>query len=268
MSLVGSPRVLPDTASTACFQRREPTDDLRPYVAFYWQSQPTTEVHSCALPNATGLLSFNLGPQSWYSAPAYGQVQAFASSQVFGHLTHPRWCRYPAGTVLFGVTLQPGALALLLGCAAHELANWATNAAGEPCFAALEEALLRPATFAARVALAERYLRALFQRRAPDYRFPLVQAAIACLTPHSSAPAAVTQVAEHLNVSPKSLTRHFQHLVGVGPKRCAQLIRFKAALTAYRQSAPSFDAEAAGYADFTHFARASHRLVGRSLAEL
>ncbi|MBO2033471.1 helix-turn-helix transcriptional regulator [Siccationidurans ginsengisoli] len=127
---------------------------------------------------------------------------------------------------------------------------------------------MRPATFAARVALAERYLRALFQRRAPDYRFPLVQAAIACLTPHSSAPAAVTQVAEHLNVSPKSLTRHFQHLVGVGPKRCAQLIRFKAALTAYRQSAPSFDAEAAGYADFTHFARASHRLVGRSLAEL
>jgi hypothetical protein len=61
---------------------------------------------------------------------------------------------------------------------------------------------------------------------------------------------------------------YFHQLVGAGPKRCAQLARFKAALTGYRRQGRDFDYEAAGYADFAHFARASHRLMGQPLGAL
>ncbi|UOQ52766.1 helix-turn-helix domain-containing protein [Hymenobacter cellulosivorans] len=133
---------------------------------------------------------------------------------------------------------------------------------------ALEAALAISSSFTARVALLEEYLQTLFHPLVIDYRYSLVQAAVAQLTNPVSSPASITQVADQLSVTPKSLTRYFQQLVGAGPKRYAQLVRFKAALTLYRHQGQAFDYEAAGYADFAHFARASRRLLGQPLGAL
>ena len=78
----------------------------------------------------------------------------------------------------------------------------------------------------------------------------------------------IQQVAEALCVTPKSLARYFRQLVGMSPKRCAQLLRLKRTLLTYRQTRDAVASEQAGYVDFAHFARASHRLVGRSVREL
>jgi methylphosphotriester-DNA--protein-cysteine methyltransferase len=268
MPLTCSSRVLVDTLSTATFQRREPAADLRPYVAFYWQSQPTTDLHSWALPTYASLLSFNLTQLPWYSESLTGVRDSFTRSQVFGHLTQARQCHYPAGTALFGVTFQPGALARLLERPAQELANWSAEVADVRPLAAVESALRSTPTFAGRVALLEAYLRPCFPPQPLEYRYPLVQAALARLTQPSGPAFSVAQVADQLSVTPKSLTRYFQQFVGAGPKRCAQLARFKAALNEYRSQGQAFDFEAAGYADFAHFARASRRLIGQPLGAL
>ena len=263
-----SPRVLVDTVSTAAFQRSEPAEDLRPYVAFYWQSQPTTDLRSWALPTYSSLLSFNLQQIPWHSEPLTGVGATFTRSQVFGHLTQARRCHYPAGINLFGVTLHPGGLALLLGLPAQELADWSADVTDVLPVAALEQSLMNAPTFAARVTLIEAYLRTCFPVQPLAYRYSLVQAALAHLTqPNAPAPS-IAHVADQLSVTPKSLTRYFHQLVGAGPKRCAQLARFKAALTVYRRQGQDFDYEAAGYADFAHFARASHRLIGQPLGAL
>ena len=165
--------------------------------------------------------------------------------------------------MLFGVTLQPGALSLLLQRPAIELANYATTITDHPFLADLERVLLEP-TFAGRVAILEAHLRLRFARTIPDYRYALVQAAVC----HMARPGPLGHLADQLSVTPKSLTRYFQQVVGLTPKRCAQLARFKQALTEYRQLGRAWDHEAAGYADFAHFARASHRLTGRRLSEL
>ncbi|RTQ46014.1 AraC family transcriptional regulator [Hymenobacter gummosus] len=262
------PRVLIDAVPTATFQRQEPAEELRPYVAFFWQSQPAAELRSFVLPNAQGVLSFNLGRQPWYSDAPPHPRRVFARSQVFGHLTRPCCCCYPAGTELFGVTLQPGALALLLGVPAPALADLAADLTALLPLASLEAELRREPAFAGRVALLQAWLRAQFRGAPVDYRYQLVQAAAARFGRPGAGQYVVEQAAAQVSVTPKSLTRYFQQVVGLGPKRCAQLARFKLALAAYRQYGSAWDYEAAGYADFAHFARSSHRLLGRGLAGL
>jgi hypothetical protein len=205
MSPTTTARVLINTVPTATFQRSEPATDLRAYVAFYWQSQPLTDLYSYALPTYTTLFSFNLQQCPWYSESPTGARVTFTRSQVFGHLTQARRCHYPAGTTLFGVTLQPGALALLLGQPTPPLADWCADLADVLPITLLEEALRSAPIFAERVALVEPYLRTLLPAEPLPYRYPLVQHALARLTEPSGASPCVAEVAKQLNVTPKSL---------------------------------------------------------------
>jgi AraC-like DNA-binding protein len=268
MSLASFPRVLLEGQPTALFERQVPAPDLRPYVEGYFQSTARTTRRSYALPNYSALLSFSLQPQPWSSHRPGHSPQWFVGSHVLGPLTHCRTCVYPAGSTLLTVKLRPGALSLLLDQPAPATLNRHASLPTLLPLGALPAQLTAADTLANRVALLEPVLHALFTQRGADFRYQLVQAALARLERAPPASSSLAQVATQLHVTPKSLSRYFTQVVGAPPARVSRLLQFTRALARYQLPGNPFTPEDAGYTDWAHLAHVSRQLTGRRLREL
>jgi AraC-like DNA-binding protein len=130
-----------------------------------------------------------------------------------------------------------------------------------------EAALLAAPTFAARVALTNRFL--LDHGLTPDHReeqgprVRLLQAAVAAIE-RAGGNVRIGELARRLGVSESTLRRHFGAL-GMPPKRFAGVVRFRRA-HAYLRTTPGAtwaDVVARfGYADQAHFVRDYRRFSG------
>ncbi|RFS16531.1 DUF6597 domain-containing transcriptional factor [Emticicia sp. C21] len=250
-----------------------PKGYLANFVEFFWQSEFATDgsdfIYSYALPNYSGLLSFNLCHSSWYSFELIQQkTYTFSNSKIFGSLPHSCLCKYPKGLKQAGVKLKPGALSLLLGIPAEELQGLKADIGDFFSTDLLEEQLSTTNSFAERV----RYMEAFFNKSvlnsSIDYRYHLVQEALTRFDAFMPFGNAIRQIAEDLCVTPKSLNRYFMHWVGVPPKWCLKVHRFTKMLAAYQQFSHHLPYELYGYNDHSHLYKDAINLTGRPITHL
>jgi AraC-like DNA-binding protein len=79
----------------------------------------------------------------------------------------------------------------------------------------------------------------------------------------------VASAAASVDLSARQIERLFLASFGMGPKRFAQVVRFRRAMIAVGQGCNlAAAAQAYGYADQAHFSRAARQFMGKSLAEL
>ena len=74
----------------------------------------------------------------------------------------------------------------------------------------------------------------------------------------------VYEIAKHLAVSQPTLNRYFKDTLGVSPKQCLKMLRFKVALKKYRSFGSTYLYEEFGYTDFSHFVKDAKRYGNRA----
>lgn len=77
----------------------------------------------------------------------------------------------------------------------------------------------------------------------------------------------VQEMAEEVNVSPKTLTRYFSKELGVPPKKYLSMVRFRKALTNYVHVNDTFDPFNYGYYDHSHFGKDVVKFTGKKLTQ-
>ncbi len=186
----------------------------------------------------------------------------FVAGPDLGPVVHP----HPLDTGFVGFRLQPGAAASVLGVAADELRDRQVPLADlwGPAAGALAEQL---GDAGAGRDCRELLARALYARLTPDHLDEPVLAAARTL---EQGPHRVTDVAERVGLSDRSLRRRFVRQVGYGPKTFARVMRLRRflALGANARSHLAILAAEAGYADQAHLTRECRQLTGRTPAEL
>jgi AraC-like DNA-binding protein len=186
----------------------------------------------------------------------------FVAGPDLGPVVHP----HPLDTGFVGFRLQPGAAASVLGVAADELRDqrvpladlWGRDADE------LAEQLAASGSDADR---RERLARVVRERVAREHLDEPVLAAARTL---ECGPHRVTDVAERVGLSDRSLHRRFVRHIGYGPKMFARVMRFRRflALGADAGRGLATLAAEAGYADQAHLTRECRRLTGRTPVEL
>ncbi|HEY1054760.1 DUF6597 domain-containing transcriptional factor [Emticicia fontis] len=254
-------------------QVAQPEGYLANFVEFFWQSEFDDSgddfIYSHALPNYSGLLSFNLSRSSWQSVElAKQKTHIFHQSKVFGPLPYSCLCQYPKGLKQVGIKLKPGALSLLVGIPAEELQGLKVDISHFFNTDLVEEQLSTVNSFIEKVKYMEAFLLTYFPVSSIDYRYQLVQKALASFDDFLPYGNAIQQISAHLCTTPKSLNRYFLQWVGVSPKWCLRVHRFTKMLTFYQQSSPHIPYELYGYNDHSHVYKDAITLTGRSISHL
>jgi AraC-like DNA-binding protein len=251
----------------------QPKGYLANFVQFFWQSELDAHgddfIFSRALPNYSGLFSFNLSKASWQSLELFGQKKyTFNRSKIFGSLPHSCLCQYPRGLKQAGIKLKPGALSLLLGIPAEELQSLKEDINTFFNTDLLEEQLSMVTSFAERVSYMEAFLYKIYPVSIIDYRYQLVQATFECFDNFLPYGNTIQRISEDLCITPKSLNRYFMQWVGASPKWCLKVHRFTKTLAAYQQSAYQLPYEVYGYNDHSHLYKDAITLTGLPISHL
>jgi AraC-like DNA-binding protein len=250
-----------------------PKGHLVNFVEFFWQSEFDSQgdefVYSHALPNYSGLLSFNLTHSNWQSRELLNQnTYIFHKSKAFGSLPYSCLCQYPKGLKQAGIKLKPGALSMLLKIPAEELQGLKADMEDFFNIDVLEDQLGMATSFEQRVYYMEAFLNKIFPVSSIDYRYHLVQEALTRFDPFMPYGNAIQKIAQDLCVTPKSLNRYFIQWVGVSPKWCLKVHRFTKTLAAYQQSSNHLAFELYGYNDHSHVYKDAIMLTGRPISHL
>jgi AraC-like DNA-binding protein len=171
----------------------------------------------------------------------------------------------PAGDVLAGLRLRPGAAAAVIGRPASEFTNlrlpldWAFGVSGSR----LTDGMLGATTPRERLALLADAIAAYFAHTDPV----LDRAVARAVTLLRAQPdTQVSTLAAEIGLSERQLRRRFEAAVGYGPKRLGRVFRFQHLLDlvhAYRgEDSWSQLAAAAGYADQSHMINECVELTG------
>jgi len=225
-----------------------PSRELRPLVSCLWTSVARSGEPTIVLPDACADLIWQQGSGAFVAGPDTGP---FSSA-------------LPAGTMLVGVRLRPGAGGPALGLPLVELRDQRVDLAG-----ILPEFAKRlPGDLSAGAALAQltAMVTGLAAEQAPD---PLVTRAARVLAASDNHAG---ELASRLGVSERQFRRRCLDAVGYGPKTLHRILRFRRFVSKLDAAGTRMDlaqaAADAGYADQAHLTRESVRLSGLPPAAL
>lgn len=122
-------------------------------------------------------------------------------------------------------------------------------------------------SFEARVHMMEAFLRAAMQGKVADHYSNLVREAIGEYTA-TGMQLNTSEMAERLFVTSKSITRYFNRVVGVPPKRYFSVLRARTALTAMVADRTDFKPWDYGYYDPAHFYKDVFKFTGRKISQV
>lgn len=175
-------------------------------------------------------------------------------SVLIGHHTQKFTYQHDFGNYLVGIKLKPAGLNLLLGIPAAVFNNQLVlvdDVLFRNMF--LEEQLALQKTWPQQVDLLNSFmLGTLFKAKEAAYRTRYVAAAL-YQAAQNGAVFNVEHLASNLHLTRRSLERYFKQELGIGPKWCLNLIRFRQALKTYKTYGYQTDFEQFGYIDYAHF---------------
>ncbi|SDI07715.1 AraC-type DNA-binding protein [Rhodococcus triatomae] len=181
---------------------------------------------------------------------------------VAGPDTRPFRATGVVGRPIVGMRFAPGALPVLLGVHAEEIANHRVALADVLSGRAGRELRGRILDSGAPARTLEAFAAELRAGIEPDPRVAVMAAAAA-------RGAAVGDVADAVGVGERQLRRLARRNFGYGPRMLARILRLQAALRISAGGVPAAEvAAAAGYADQAHLIRESRELAGRTFGAL
>ncbi|WP_118974796.1 helix-turn-helix transcriptional regulator [Taibaiella koreensis] len=229
-----------------------PAEPLRSHIRFYWimannapvQEERTFRIMANGAPGIvfqrepTALLDRQRLPQMFLhgqNTAYYGELQAGRSFYNIG------------------VALEPMALPALFGLAAYELTDGMTDIRLLSSQVTIAEQLGASATATQQIALLDAFFLEQLRGRQPSPMPGLTHAIALIRKGHT-----LSDVQFRLNLSERTLERHFRQHIGMPPKRYARICRFESAVQAIRRSDFSSLTHLAyeyGYFDQAHFIR-------------
>jgi AraC-like DNA-binding protein len=219
-----------------------PPRELRPAVSCFWTSVVQSGEPTIVLPDACTDLIWQQGVGAFIAGPDTGPVPS----------------ALPAGTMLVGVRLRPGAGGPVLGLPLTELRDRRVDLADLH----RESAQRIPGDLTAGAALAQltTLVTSLAADGSPD---PLVSRAARVL---ATSDDHTSDLAGDLGVSDRQFRRRCQDAAGYGPKTLHRILRFRRFVSTLDAAEARLDlaqvAAEAGYADQAHLTRETVRLAG------
>jgi AraC-like DNA-binding protein len=226
-------------------------------VEFYWQldlrnGRLNEEFTDQIFANLNTSVVFNLGSEYTLTDKHTNSETVFSRSIIIGHHTHVMQYQHFEGNFLFGIKLKPAGFNMLFGISAAELTNDFTEA--EFFFRSffVEERLYDCSNINERKMLLDSILIALLSSAKQNHRILSVHTALTGLVIKNRI-YNVRELAAALHLTPRSLERYFKEAMGISPKTCLAIIRFREALKKMHAGNNSFYADESGYYDLSHF---------------
>lgn len=185
---------------------------------------------------------------------------------LLGPVASARVNAEPAGSEIIAVRLQPEYTARLLRIAAADIAGLDIDLPANPSFDALRRL---GESGASQAAIGGALLKWACQ--APSDHCPSVTHRAGRLIRASGGKMTMNILARHVEVSERSLRRHFRDDVGISPKSYARMVRLKhVLLDADRQRTPDWASVALdhGYSDQSHLCNEIRSLTDLTVAQI
>lgn len=234
-----------------------PHDLIADVVEFYWQldlrhGKLKEEFTDRIFANLHTSVVFNLGSEYTLTDKHTNNETVFRRSIIIGHHTHVMQYQHYDGNFLFGIKLKPAGFNMLFGISSAELAN--TFVEAEDFFRSffMEERLYECRNSQERKALLDSILIALLSSTKQNHRILSVHSALTGLVVQNSI-YNVRELASALHLTQRSLERYFKDAIGISPKTCLAIIRFRQALKKMHANNAAFYADESGYYDLSHF---------------
>lgn len=232
-----------------------PHDSLAEVVEYYWQLDlRTNPEHFAEDIFATLQASFVFCLGTPFSLQSGAHLSSVKNSVLIGHHSQTFTYRHHSGNYLIGIKLKAAGLNRLLGIPAAVFNNQLIplhDVLFHNVF--VEEQLEAIDNWGDQVSfLNTLMLKAFSSAQQTDFRTRFVAAALYQAS-QSGALFNVAHLATNLNLTKRSLERYFKHELGIGPKWCLNLIRFRQALRAYSVQGYRTEFEQWGYTDYAHF---------------
>ena len=245
------------TPSAVRFQTRAPDRSLAPYVSDFWQYDvlpPHALVRIQVFPSGCVVLRFNLAATG-VEPVIYGPSLRPDMKSVFVR-----------GVSAFGAALRFEGARALIACDIAELCDLRLDLGlfWRPTLDALCERLALAASFEARCAVLSDFMRRQLSERGAPHA-DLLGALARLQVQHES-----SALPRELNVSERTLRRHFDSHVGLSPKAVQRVLRVQTTMRALvdQPDAPRVRlALAGGFSDQPHWNREFKRLLAMSPGE-
>jgi len=205
---------------------------------------------------------FNLGSRFEMIDTHTSRQNNLSQSDVIGHHTHTLQYKHYAGNFLFGVKLRPAGFNKLFNVSTAELNN--RFAESELFFRNfyLEERLIECSTFAERVTLMNTVMLGILGSSRQNHKILSVHKGLTEVVLQNRI-YNVDQLAASLNLTKRTLERYFKDEIGLTPKTCLSIIRFREALKLLNAEDNVYPDEL-GYYDLSHFMKDYHKFMGKS----
>ncbi len=239
-----------------------PAPELRSLVDCYWlldlrsPHYASMQYQEFIFATLHSSLVFNLGSTfEIFGLPDYPAL-ACSHSVCIGPQVQPLTYRHAYGNFLIGIKFYPAALHYIFRIQAMDLSlNLLPAKAFLTDLSLLEERLHAVTPDQVRYELDALVRKEINQP--DDVRMKTVY--------HACQPDLLSQtryqlveLANRLCLTPRTLERYFMSTLGVSPKTCLRIARFRRAMPAYASLGYRADYEALGYYDFSHFLKDYH----------
>lgn len=237
---------------------------LKDVAEFYWQldlrdsSFGNDDFAEHIFASLHTSIVFNLG-SSGFGIGHTGQQTAVKQSVIIGHHTHTLQYHHYAGNFLFGIKLKPAGINRLFGFSSAALNNHFTETIDLFKNDFVEEQLFHCGSASQRADLLDRLLMHKMNSVDNDYKSLYVHKALSELA--GKQVTSVEKLASQMHLTKRSLERYFRDEIGLTPKTCLSIMRFRSALKQYLEAGTRADYEAFGYHDFSHFMKDYRRFA-------
>lgn len=245
----------------------QPSDELKKFVENYFEIKVSKESSNplsiIALPNLNTTACILLSNNSLvYKSSIKDSCDAYNMSEdkICWSLTRPLIATYMPGTYEFSIKFKPGGFSQI----------FPTNISiffdsYLPLNKYMPEDFIHciksSKSFSERIKITETFLLNNIATNQTSHKYNTVIKAIDLI--NSFQINDVYEIAKHLAVSQPTLNRYFKDILGVSPKQCFKMLRFKAALKKYRSFGSTYLFEELGYTDFSHFVKDAKRYGDR-----
>ncbi|HEX6426295.1 MAG TPA: hypothetical protein VF008_01365 [Niastella sp.] len=250
-------KVVFENETTSFLRIAWPQPVLNDLIAYYFEVDATGSpepVRITGLPSVNTLIAIDLNKEQ--------------DIRLMGHLTHCVTGSYAPGAKAFYAKLKPGVFTALFPFTAQHIQD--DQVETHQLFRGLSTGQFSALpSFRQRIDLFESYLLQHFYPFKIGYRQQHIQVFMQLFSnAQYCKPERINTLCNNHNITYASLRRYFLEQVGVSPKYCQKVIRFKAALQAYRTFGYNFHYPDFGYSDFSHFCKDARSLTGKAPLEL
>jgi AraC-like DNA-binding protein len=249
-----------------------PTANLSPYIEFFSE----TDLLSAGIliqersftvklfPSFTPTIWLNLGsPYQLYNGAKPHTIDERTDVLVLRSQTIER-CNHPTDNI-FTVKFLPGGFEAIFGISQTKIADHVIPLQ-DLMPAQIINRIKSAADFESRVSLWEDYLGERKSQNAPSHYLHMVQKSIDTFL-DAEMKLSLSQLADKIHMSEKSMNRYFNHVVGTGPKHYFNILRARTSVTDFLKTPKLFSPHTYGYYDMSHFYRDAIKFTGKRITQ-